>query len=228
MVKGTVSRKQLLKEPDQFITFSGKMIAFGRTHLKTILIGTGSVLALLLAVAIALQIADRNENRASEKVEKAVAKYTDAIEDSDPVKAYDAVKGDFQALFDEYGSKHAAKLARIFYGNISYNAGDADTAIDMYQRALHDFSQSASLKNIVLSGLGYAHLAKEDYTESIRYFEMITADEEKTMKSDALYTLARLYETTGDQDKCTSLYKKLLADFPDTTYSDLVKDKIRG
>jgi tetratricopeptide (TPR) repeat protein len=204
------------------------MIAFGRTHLKTILIGVGSVLVLLLAVASIGHISDRNENRASEGIEKAVAKYTAALQDSDPMGAYDTVKGDFQGLFDAYGSLHATAIARIIYGDISYNAGDADTAIDMYQRALDDFSHSASLKNIVLSGLGHAHLIKENYTESIRYFEMITADEEKTMKSDALYTLAWLYETTGDQDKSTDLYKQLLADFPDSTYSDLVKDKLRG
>jgi hypothetical protein len=41
MAKGAATRKQLLKEPDQFITFSGKLIAFGRTHLKTILIWCG-------------------------------------------------------------------------------------------------------------------------------------------------------------------------------------------
>jgi hypothetical protein len=35
MAKGSATRKQLLKEPDQFITFSGKLIAFGRSNLKT-------------------------------------------------------------------------------------------------------------------------------------------------------------------------------------------------
>ena len=74
MAKGAATRKQLLKEPDQFITFSGKLIAFGQSNLKTILISTGILLALLLAVVTVQQISHRNENRASERVEKAVAK----------------------------------------------------------------------------------------------------------------------------------------------------------
>jgi tetratricopeptide (TPR) repeat protein len=228
MAKDTVSRKQLLKEPDQFITFSGKLIELGRTHLKTILIGVGSVLVLLLVVAITRQVSDRNENQASEKIEKAVAKYAVAVQEGDPKSAYDEVKGDFQAIFDAYGSKNATAAARIVYGDISYEAGDVDTAIAMYRLALDDFNHSPSLKNIILSGLGHAYLVKADYKESISYFEMITSDEEKTMKSDALYNLAWLYETTGDPEKSASLYKQLLADFPDGPYGDLVKDKIRG
>lgn len=228
MAKGAATRKQLLKEPDQFITFSGKLIAFGRSNLKTILICTGSVLALLLAVATAHQISDRNENRASELVEKAVAKYSAALQDTNPETAYDRVKTDFTEIFNEYGSKSAVKIARIIYGDISYNAGDADTAITMYTQALDAFNQSRALKNIVLSGLGHAYLLKKEYPQSIHYFEMISADNEKTMKGGALFNLARLYEETGEKEKSTTLYKQLLADFPDTMYGDLVREKVNG
>lgn len=228
MAKGAATRKQLLKEPDQFITFSGKLIAFGRTHLKTILIGTGSILALLLILATVRQISDRNESIASERVEKAVAKYSAALQDTDPKTAYGRVKTDFNDLFDNYGSKNAVKIARIIYGDISFNAGDADTAIAMYTHALDDFSQSPALKNIVLSGLGHAYVLKNEYPQSIRHFETISADEEPTMKSGALFNLAWLYETTGEKEKSTALYKQLLADFPDTMYGDLVREKINS
>ena len=207
MAKGAATRKQLLKEPDQFITFSGKLIAFGRSNLKTILISTGILLALLLAVVTVQQISHRNENRASERVEKAVAKYSAALQDTNPKTAYDRIKTDFDDIFNEYGSKNAAKIARIIYGDISYKAGDADTAIAMYTKALDDFNQHPALKNIVQNGLGYAFVLKEEYPQSIRYFEMISADEENTMKSGALFNLAWLYTATGEKEKGTAMYK---------------------
>jgi tetratricopeptide (TPR) repeat protein len=228
MAKGAATRKQLLKEPDQFITFSGKLIAYGRTHLKTILIGAGSILVLLLVVATVRQISSRNENIASERVEKAVAKYSAALQDTDPNTAYDRVKTDFNDIFDNYGSKNAVKIARIIYGDISFNAGDADTAISMYTKALDDFSQSPALKNIVLSGLGHAYILKNEYPQSIRYFETISTDRESTMKSGSLFNLAWLYEATGQKEKSTALYEQLLADFPDTMYGDLVREKIKS
>lgn len=226
MAKGAVTRKQLLKEPDQFITFSGKLIAFGRSNLKTILIGAGILFALLLTVVTVRQISHRNENRASGLVEKAVAKYSAAIQDTDPKTAYDRVKADFADLFDKYSSKSAVKIARIIYGDISYNAGDADTAIAMYTQALDDFNQSPALKNLILSGIGHAFVLKKDYPQSIHYFEAISADREKTMKSGALFNLAWLYEATGDKEKSTALYKQLLTDFPESMYADLVREKV--
>ncbi len=228
MAKGVTTRKQLLKEPDQFITFSGKLISFGRSNLKTILIGAGIFVALLLIVATVRQVSNRNESRASERIEKAVVKYSAALKDTNPKAAYDQVQTDFTDIFDEYGSKNAVKIARIVYGDISYNAADADTAIAMYTRALNDFDQSPALKNIVLSGLGHAYVLKKEFPQAIRYFEMISADNEKTMKSGAHFNLAGLYEETGEKEKSTALYKQLLADFPDTMYGDLVREKISG
>lgn len=226
MAKGAATRKQLLKEPDQFITFSGKLIAFGRSHLKAILLGTAVILALLIAVTVVRQISDRNENQASEQIEKMMARYSAAVQDTDPETAYDRVKTDFAGILEAHDATNAAKIARIVYADISYHGGDAETAIAMYEQALDDFNQSAALKNIILSGLGHAYVLKEEYPESIRYFEMISASEEKTMKSGALFNLAWLYETTGQKDKSTAMYKQLLADFPDTMYADLVKERI--
>ena len=226
MAKGSTTRKQLLKEPDQFITFSGKLIAFGRSNLKIILITTGILFSLLLALVTVQQISQRNENRASELVEKAVAEYSTALQGTTPQKAFDQIKTDFADIFDKYGSKNAAKIARIIYGDISYNAGDADTAIAMYTHALEDFKQSPAVKNIVLSGLGYAFVLKAEYPRSIQYFEMISADKEKTLKSGALFNLAWLYEAAGEKEKGASMYKQLLSDFPESMYSDLVREKV--
>ena len=226
MAKGATTRKQLLKEPDQFISFSGKLIAFGRSNYKIILIITGILFSLLLILVTARQLSHRNENRASELVEKAVATYSSALQDTTPQTAYDRVKTDFSDLFDKYGSKNAVKIARIIYGDISYNAGDADTAIAMYTRALDDFNQSPAVKNIVLSGLAYAFVLKNEYPRAVHYFEMISADNEKTLKSGALFNLAWLYEASGEKEKGASMYQQLLADFPESMYGDLVREKV--
>ncbi len=226
MAKGAATRKQLLKEPDQFISFSGKLIAFGRSNLKMVLISAGIFVALLLAVATVRQVSNRNENQASERVEKAVAKYSAALQDTDATTAYDRVKADFTEIFDKYGSKSAVKIARIAYGDISYNAGDADTAIAMYTQALDDFNRFPALRNIVMSGLGHAYALKKEYPQSIRYFETISADEETTMKSEALFNRARLYEATGEKQKSTALYEQFLTDFPDNMYADMVSEKV--
>lgn len=228
MAKGTVTRKQLLKEPDQFITFSGKLIAFGRSHLKTILIGAGVFFALIVAAAVVGQISNRNESKASRMVEQVLTKYSAALRDADAKTAYDRVKDDFAEIFDEYGSKSAAKIARIVCGDISYKAGDADTAIAMYTQALEDLGDASSLKNIVLSGLGHAYLLKGSQADAIRCFETLSREGELTMKNGALLNLAWLYDKAGEKEKSRASYEALLAEFPNTMYGDLVREKINS
>jgi tetratricopeptide (TPR) repeat protein len=228
MAKGGVSRKQLLNEPDKFMTFTGKLIAYAKSHLKPILICSAVVFLSLIIVATVGQVSRRNEKKASARVEKAVAKYVSILQDKDANAAYEEVKSEFNDIFDAYGSKNAVKIARIVYGDMSYSAGDADTAISMYQRALDDFNPTQGLKNIILSGLGHAYLLKKDYSQSIQYFEKISAGHEKTLKSDAMLNLAWLYETTGDKARSLAEYKQILADFPDTMYGDMIREKISG
>jgi tetratricopeptide (TPR) repeat protein len=138
------------------------------------------------------------------------------------------VKPDFTAIFDTYGSTRSAKLARIIYADISYDAGDADTAIAMYRQALNDFSESAALKNIVRNGLGHAYILKGEHAEAIGIFKMIAADDNQAMKNDALFNLAWLYAETGETEKSTATFEQLLSEFPDSRYGDLVREKIRG
>lgn len=228
MAKSNMSRKQLLNEPDKFMTFTGKLVAFGKSHLKLISICAAVVVVSLVIVATVSQVSRRNENKASERVEKALAQYTSILQKQDAKAAYEQIKTDFDDIFGEYGSKTAAKVARIVYADMSYSAGDADTAIAMYSQSLDDFSWSQGLKNIILSGLGHAYLLKKEYPSSIRYFEMISESQEKTLRSDALFSLAWLYETTGDKERSVAQYKRILDDFPDTLYGELIKEKISG
>ena len=228
MAKGGVSRKQLLNEPDKFMTFTGKLLAFGKSHLKIILSCTAVVFISLIIAVTASQVSRRNEAKASERVEKAVAKYASILQDKDAKVAYEQVKSDFNDIFDTYGSKQTVKIARIVYGDMSYSAGEADTAIAMYSQALEDFSHTRGLKNIILSGLGHAYLLKKEYPQSIRFFEMITENQEKTLQSDAFFNLAWLYESTGEKERSVAQYKRILADFPDTLYGDLIREKISG
>ena len=140
MAKGGVSRKQLLNEPDKFMTFTGKLIAYAKSHLKVILSCAAVIFVSLIIIATVSQVSRRNEVKASERVEKLVAKYSSVLQDEDAKVAYEQVKSDFNDLFDVYGSKRAVKIARIVYGDMSYSAGDADTAIAMYSHALDDFT----------------------------------------------------------------------------------------
>lgn len=225
MAKKALTRKQLLKEPDGFISFSGRLIEFGRQNQTRLLVAVGSLLALLLVVVAVNQVTARSARQASDMVEKTMTKYAAALADTDAQTAYDRVKPDFEALFDQHGGTPAANVARIVYGDISYAAGDAETAIVMYERALKDFEPSPALKNLVISGLAHANQLKQAYPASIQYYTMLADGDDATLKSDALFNLFCLYQQTGEAEKSRAMADRLIADFPGSPYESLISEK---
>lgn len=228
MAKGTISRKQLLKEPDQFISFSGRLIAFGRSHRNAILIGAGCILALLLIATAVNHLTERKERQAADAYRRLLAAYAAVREAGDPKTAYERISADAEAYFERFGGTQAAKLARITVGDISYEGGDADTAIRMYRHALDEIGETSALKPVILNGLGHAHMAKGNDAEAIRYFEMIVSDDEKTLQAGALFNLAHLYAAAGNAAKSDAAYQRLLTEFPDSLYRDVVTEAVGG
>lgn len=228
MARGTISQKQL-REPDRFIRFSQQLIAWGHRHIKPILIGFGALMALAVVWATMHQIADGNEREASTRLATIMTTHTAAItRNAEPKAALDSVKTEFVAFFDAYGKTQSGQLARIAYGDLCYQAGDADGAVDSYTRALADLGQKSAVRNLIHSGLGYAYSLKKNNVEAIRYFEMIASDNDPTLRDDAVFNLAWLYREAGDKQKYTVMVDRLLTEFSETMYAALFKERTGG
>lgn len=226
--KKRVTRKQLLKEPDEFLTFSRRQFKFVMEHTREISIGLGAFFAVLAIIAGIRYFSDRAEDKASALLGKSITKYEKAMKDSDSEKAYAEVQPDFHKLLEEYPGKDAGKMARIIYAGISYDAGDPDKAIELYEEAIEDFDDNPSFRNIILSGLGYAYEKKEDYKTAVTYFEKISNGSDLLLKDEALFNLGRLYAELGDAEKSADAFKKIVSDYSDSMYVELAKEKTAG
>ncbi len=210
------------------MNFTGRLIQFGNQYQKQITWGIGSLVILISIILGGRYIAQNNEKKALELYRNAVARYEAAKADTSAADAYVAVKGDFDLILAQYGGKKAGKLAGIVYGDISYKAKDTDTAISMYDAALKDISSASPFRNMILNGLGYAYEMKGDFENAARYFEMISSGNASVLKSGALFNLARIYKLSGDEQKSLDHYRKLLSDYPESSYSGIAKEKAEG
>ncbi|MDM8553025.1 tetratricopeptide repeat protein [Desulfobacterales bacterium HSG2] len=224
--KKKITRKQLLKEPDEFLTFSRKLFRFVMEHKDQIAIGFGVFLTIIIIISGIRYLSDRSENKASALVREAMVKYEAAVKDNGPEKAYADVEENFQKILEEYSGKDAGKIAKVEYAGICYDAGNTDKAIELYKEALQDFNVHPSFGNLILSGLGYAYEKKKDYKTAVTYFEKITRGPNPLMKDEAFFNLGRLYAEMGEADKSTEAFKTLLSDYTDSMYIELVKEKV--
>jgi tetratricopeptide (TPR) repeat protein len=223
-----MTRKQLFKEPDEFITFSGKLIQWLTTYKQQTTVAAGVVFALLVATAGFQAYLHHAENKASELLTESLAQYQTAMKSNDPVKAYQAVEKSFARILDDYAARRMGKIAGIEFANICFRAGEFDKAISLYKAALEDFSNTPFYKNLMLSSLGYAFEGKKDYESAVKYFEMLTTSTDSSLKDLSLYNLASVYEKMGNKEKSRATFARIAAEFPNSTYVEIAKEKSLG
>ena len=114
-----------------FLTISTKLINLAieyKTHLTYAL---GVILVLAVIISGFRFFSTRSENKASELLDRSLTKYNSVKVEKQPTEVYDEVSADFQLILDKYHGKESAKLARLTYANICYDAGKYEEAIEL-------------------------------------------------------------------------------------------------
>lgn len=223
-----VSRKKLLKEPDEFITFSGRMFQFVMEHKTQLTYAVSIVIALIAVLSGHRFFTIRSENKALALLDQATAKYQATRQDQDLNTAYQAVSGDFQIILNKYGSKEGGKLARVIFANICYDAGEYGKAVELYKKSLKNFENYPLIQNLILSGLGYAHEQLNQNQLAASYFEQIAASDVQILRDEALFNLGVLYDKLGEKEKSAKAFNQIISDHQDSIYIDMVKERSAG
>jgi len=221
-----VSRKELLKEEDEFLVFSQRLLKGAIQHRAYLAWGAAVFLALAIVLTGYRLITNRAENNAFTQLQAVTDTYQATLQDQGPKKAFEAVAPDFQRILTKYSGRTAGKMARILFAEFAYRGGDPDMAIELYRTALEDVVARPVLEGQVLSGLGYAYEAKQNYAEAVTFFEKVAAGEGYILRDEALFHLGRLYGLLGQPDRSMSAFKRITEDYPDSIYAAIAKEKI--
>jgi tetratricopeptide (TPR) repeat protein len=220
-----VTRKQLLKEPDEFLTFSAKLFNTIVKYKIQVLGAMGGVILIVLGISGFSYYAHRQASAAEAQLQESWSRYETLRDEKGPLEAYQAVGPEFDKILINYGGQPGGKAARVILANICYNGGDPDKAIALYEIALEDFVDPF-YRGQILNGLGYAHEAKNELEKAAEYFETTAAGSNAALKGEALFNLGRLYGTLGNTEKSMVAYQRILSEYPDSLYADLARERI--
>jgi tetratricopeptide (TPR) repeat protein len=220
------SRKRQLEQPDKFISFSAKFLGFLAKYKVPMLSAVGVIFAIIIVCSSVYYYSDRAESKASVMLANSLAKYEKIKTEQGAVKAYQEVANDFNQIIENNWGKDSAKIARVMYANICYNAGDFDTATELYNKALSDFENNPFVKNLILSGLAYSKEGKKDYNTAAKYLEMIMSGSNDANKDETLFNLGRLYAEMGNKNKSIEAFNKIISDYKNSSYLEIAKEKI--
>lgn len=225
--KKKISRKKLLKEPDEFITVSSKMLSFIVEHkiqLSWALCIFFAVIIMFIGFQYFITVAD---NKAFSRLDQLMIAYGQKVAEKGSAEAYLDMDQDFKSLLEKYGRRKGGKFARLIYGDICFNAGEYDRAIRLYQQSLKDFRHIYPYESLIMKSLAYSYIEKKDFSAAVTYFEKILSEPDPLMKDEVLFALARTYITMGQREKGTDLYRQLIADYPDSMFIQVAMDKVK-
>jgi tetratricopeptide (TPR) repeat protein len=224
--KKRVKRKQLLKEPDEFLTLSAKAIGFVTNNQKPVLGVIIGVVVVALALAGFRYFSSLSERKAYTIFEQGRLHYLAEISGDKTAAAQEKAAEQFEEVIREYPSTNAARFTLLVYADMSYHRGDHQRAIELYQKALRAFSGEGDIQKLIWVGLAYAYEAKGDYKSAAEYFERITDTKDEFMKADACYNLGRIMEALNNQEKALEAYNKVVQAYPDSAGFRIAKEKV--
>lgn len=231
MSKSSISlaRKKELEKPDEIIGLLQRIFQIIVENKNQISIGFGIFLVLLVGVIGIRSYLNNAEKNASTMLWESLNTYQSALNDKKGQGgALKEVEDDFQLIFGKYSRTTSGKVAQIHFARICYNAGNYEKAILHYQKALESFNKSSTFKAFILNGLAYSYEAVKDKESAIKYFNEASALPETLLKDETLFNLGRIYSETEEKEKSIESYKKIISDYQDSIYYNLVKEIVPG
>ena len=220
------SRKRQLEEPDKFISFSAKFLGFLTKYKVPMLSAVGVIFAIIIVCSSVYYYSDSAESKASVMLANSLAKHEKIKAEQGAVKACQEVANDFNQIIENNWGKDSAKIARVMYANICYNAGDFDAATELYNKALPEFENNPFIKSLILNGLAYSYEGEKDYNSAAKYFEIIMSGSNDANKDEILFNLGRLYAEMGNKNKSIEAFNKIISDYKNSSYLEIAKEKI--
>jgi predicted negative regulator of RcsB-dependent stress response len=217
-----LSRKELLKQPDQFISWTATALTWGKQHLKHILYGVvGLVVALGLIVGWTNWQKHRTQRAMAllyEAVQLLKTPETTTPDTETPNVANEATvqKGvtQLQAVSRDYGGTPAGALAHWHLGHYHFGQGDYTAALAAYEQARQTLSgqREPLTAALVTLDVAYAQEASGACPQAIASYEAVQHTAIPWLQGEALFGLGRCYEQSGAKEKAIAVYERALAE----------------
>jgi tetratricopeptide (TPR) repeat protein len=226
--KKRITRKELLKEPDEFLTFSAKTIRFTQEHQNLVFYTFIGLVVLVLGFFAFRYFSAVSERKAYALFEEGLVHYRSQGFQTSSDERNDLAKEKFGEIIEKYGSSAAARLALPLFADAHYRSGAYDQAIGFYRKALNAFGEEQTMLAVIWNDLGYAYEGKKDHQSALDCFQEVIALEGDFLKADAYFNVGRMHEALNQDQKALEAFEKVVNDYPNSVHGKLAEEKLKG
>ena len=224
MAKKRVTRKQLLKEPDEFLTFTERAALFIREHDREFKYIAGAVAAILL-IYIGINagmgyINKKGQNAYNMAYNLMGAQNTSLNPKSEELKRSAEL---FQKVLDDYGRSKASRLALPELAYIKMVEKQYHEAIPLYQEFLDKAPKNSPYQSLARIAIASCQEAREEFEQAIEILNQVTAQADDLFREQALFSLARIHRIAGQKDKAKEILEEFVEEFQTSPLLPLAK-----
>jgi len=223
-----ITRKELLKEPDEFLTLTGKSIVYFRKHPRQVTIA-GVVLAVCVVVGAGIYSYNNYREKQSHEVfQRAAAAYHSLVQSDENVnpEKLDYLFNTFEQAAKTYPSMPAGEQALLYTGHILFKKKDYKGALERYNQMQSTSLVKKGLGQLVLYHIGRTRLALDDYEQAVLIFDQLSKDTNSPYRREAYASIARIYELMNKNKEAVQAYRQYLKIFPEAPDAAFVRARI--
>ncbi|MGD8982388.1 MAG: tetratricopeptide repeat protein [Desulfobacteraceae bacterium] len=223
MAKKKVTRKQLLKEPDEFLTFSGRAALFIREHSRLFTYLGGAVAAGLL-IYLGMTTFMGYINKKGQTAYNTA--YYILAENANPEKDAQALKESaelFQKVIDKYGMSKVSRLAFPELAYLRMAEKKYDEAIGLYLEFLGKVPDNSPYQSLARLALAACYEANGELESAVESLSQVVDGPNDVFKEQAMLSLARVYRLDNQKDKSKKILEEFLEKFKSSPFLPIAK-----
>jgi predicted negative regulator of RcsB-dependent stress response len=226
VAKKKITRKELLKSPDEFQTLSTSAVDFFNKHVKEFkFAGMG-----IVVIAVIYLVFFGYTSHVNKKGLEAYNAAYDVLAGSDKPDIPDDEKARaeklFQEVIDEYGLSKAARLAYPQIGHLQFSRKQYEEAILSYEKFAAEVKGDKEYSSLNDLALAANFEARGEFEKSISILSALVKSPDAPFREHAMYNLARLYRENKQDDKAKETLQAFVSEYATSPFLPMAKARL--
>jgi len=218
-----------LKSPDEFISTLGRVTLWIKENRVTVIVALAVVFLVLGGIFGTRAYFQWQETKASRDLWPHLNQAREYLHNptgADSEKL--AQLEQFLAVqVDNHPGTRAAVFAKYYLGSIAYLRKDYDRSAAQFRSAITDGKGQRTVMDFLLrEGLAQALEAKGETESAEKAYGEAASFANGELRTQAWMGQARLLALQGRKDEAAAVFRKILAENPDTPFKDLIEIKL--
>jgi predicted negative regulator of RcsB-dependent stress response len=214
-----ISRKELFKQPDQFLSSTDKAMLFFANNRSTV-IGT----ILFIVVAGLSLIGYQNYQQSQTMKFEALYFHMEEIINIEEAKGGNP-ESQLVKIRDQISDKSHRNRASLLLADVYFQNGDFDKAKSTYQ----DIRNNSQDLNYQMAnvGLAYTHEALGDYKKAIDLFKLTIDTNDNYPLFQIYWSLVRCHKNNNDTSNALLILREMQMKYSGKTESEKIENQIK-